>query len=68
MKGRLLWRLAKLLEGAGLVVILVGVFWSISLGLGERGLESMAIEFRALAAGAGMFAAGWLLERALGSR
>ncbi len=68
MKARALWGLAKLLEAAGLLVILVGVFWSVSLGLHDRGLESMGIEFKGLAAGAVLFALGWALERALGSR
>ena len=59
---------AKLLEGAGLVVILLGVLWSVNLGFRDRGLESMGIEFRGLAFGAALFAAGWVLERAVGSR
>jgi hypothetical protein len=62
------WILAKLLEGAGLVVILVGVLFSMGLGFQDRGLESMQIEFRGLAIGAALFAAGWLVERTLGSR
>ena len=68
MKVKALWGVAKLLEAAGLLVILVGVFWSVSLGLHDQGLESMGIEFRALGAGAALFALGWLLERSLGSR
>jgi hypothetical protein len=68
IRGRLLWSLAKLLEGAGLVVILVGVLWSVSLGFQDQSLESMGIEFRGLALGAALFAAGWILERSLGSR
>ena len=68
MKVKVLWSFAKLLEGAGLLVILVGVFWSVALGLHDQGLESMGIEFRALGAGAALFALGWLLERSLGSR
>jgi hypothetical protein len=68
MKGKLLWGLAKLLEAAGLIVILVGVFWSVALGLHDRGLESMGIEYRGLAAGAALFVLGWLLERALAAR
>jgi hypothetical protein len=68
MKVKVLWGLAKLLEAAGLLIILVGVFWSVSLGLHDQGLESMGIEFRALGVGAALFALGWLLERSLGSR
>jgi hypothetical protein len=66
--GRAVWFLAKLLEGAGLVVILVGVLFSMGMGFQDRGLESMQIEFRGLAIGAALFAAGWLIERTVGSR
>ena len=66
--GRAVWLLAKLLEGAGLVVILVGVLFSMGLGFQDRGLESMQIEFRGLALGAALFAAGWVVERTVGSR
>lgn len=65
---RAVWYLAKLLEGAGLVVILVGVLFSMGLGFQDRGLESMQIEFRGLAIGAGLFLAGWLVERSLQTR
>lgn len=63
MKGRWVWNLGKFLEFLGLVVIAVGVFLSIRLGIGEQGLASMAMEFRALGIGGGLFLAGWLLER-----
>ena len=63
-----LWKLAKGLEGLGLVVILVGVFMSISLGFQDRGLDSMGLEFQGLALGGVLFAIGWLLERRLGAR
>ena len=66
--GRAAFLLAKLLEGAGLVVILLGVLFSMGLGFQDRGLESMQIEFRGLAIGIGLFAAGWLIERSLGAR
>jgi hypothetical protein len=68
VSGRAAWWFAKLLEGAGLVVILVGVLFSMGLGFQDRGLESMQIESRGLAIGAGLFAAGWLVERSLRSR
>lgn len=68
MPRRGLWYLAKVLEGLGLVVILVGVLTSIHLGLGEQGLKSMAIEFRALGLGGALFVVGWLIERAVGAR
>jgi hypothetical protein len=67
-RGRPIFFVAKLLEGAGLLVILVACVWSMFLGFRDRGLESMGIELRGLAVGAGLFCAGWILERALGSR
>lgn len=63
-----LWWLAKLLEGVGLLVVLVGVFMSISLGLEDEGLGSMAIEMKALALGGAMFLVGVAIERRLGTR
>ena len=68
MSGGLLWKLAKLLEGLGLLVVLVGLFWSIGLGLQDRGLQSMRFELQGLALGAVLFAAGWLIERSVGRR
>lgn len=68
MNRDLMWKFAKALEGLGLVVILVGVFWSIGLGLQDRGLESMGLEFQGLLIGGGMFAVGWLMERASSRR
>jgi hypothetical protein len=63
-----LWKVAKGLEGLGLVVIAVGVLGSIELGFHDRGLESMGLEFRALGIGGGLFAVGWIIERKLGTR
>lgn len=67
-RGKLVFGLAKVLEGAGLIVILVGVYLSVNLGFEDKGLESMTIEFRGLAVGAGLFACGFLLERTVGAR
>jgi hypothetical protein len=67
-RGKLVFGLAKLLEGTGLIVILVGVYLSVNLGFEDKGLESMNIEFRGLALGAALFACGFLLERSVGSR
>jgi len=63
-----LWWLAKALEGIGMLLVLVGVFWSISLGLEDEGLSSMAAEMKGLVWGGGLFLAGWLLEKRLGTR
>jgi hypothetical protein len=63
-----LWWLAKLLEGVGMVIVLVGIFWSVSLGLEDDGLSSMAAEMKGLMLGGGLFALGWALERGLGTR
>ena len=67
-RGKLAFVLAKVLEGAGLLVILLGVYLSVNLGFKDRGLESMNIEFRGLALGAALFACGILLERSLRTR
>ena len=63
MSRRRLWWVAKGLEGIGLLVVLVGVFWSISLGLEDEGLGSMRAEMNGLLIGGGLFLSGWLLER-----
>lgn len=63
-----LQRLAKFLEGLGLLVILVGLMMSVEMGMRDEGLSSMRAETYGLAAGGALFAIGWLLERALGSR
>lgn len=68
MNKRSLWWFAKGLEGVGMVLVLVGVFMSISLGYEDEGLASMAIEFKGLMVGGGMFLAGWLIERWIGAR
>ena len=67
-RGKLVFGIAKVLEGAGLIVILVGVYLSVNLGFEDKGLESMTIEFRGLAVGAALFALGVLLERSVGTR
>jgi hypothetical protein len=63
MSRDLLWKLAKLLEGLGLVVILLGLSMSIHLGFQDQGLASMRQEFQGLLVGGGLFAVGYLLER-----
>ena len=66
MPRKLIFGLAKLLQGVGLVVVLVGLFWSISLGLEDEGLKSMAYEFRGLLVGGALFVVGIVLERVAG--
>lgn len=51
-----------------MVVVLVGVFFSMSLGFEGRGLESMTYEFKGLALGGGLFVLGVLIERRIGTR
>ncbi len=68
MQGRAMWWVAKTLEGIGMVVVLVGVFVSMTEGFEGRGLESMAYEFQGLMVGGGMFLVGVLIERKLGTR
>jgi hypothetical protein len=67
-RGGFLFYVAKVLEGAGLVVVLVGLVLSIRLGLQEEGLASMRHEGIGLLVGGGLFALGWALERAAGAR
>jgi hypothetical protein len=68
MQKSLIWKFAKLLEGVGLVVVLVGVLISINLGFDDQGLASMAQEFQGLMVGGAIFIAGYLLERWAGTR
>ena len=68
MKRPWLWYLAKGLEAIGLLAVLWGLLLSISLGMGEEGLESMKAESYGLVIGGVLFLAGWGLERAIGSR
>lgn len=68
MTRRQLWWIAKALEGVGMVVVLAGVFVSISLGLEDDGLSSMQTEMQALLLGGGLFLLGYLIERRIGGR
>ena len=68
MQKRTLWWVAKGLEGLGMLLVLVGVFISISLGLEDEGLSSMRMEMQGLAAGGALFLVGWLIERTIGAR
>jgi hypothetical protein len=63
-----LWWIAKGLEGVGMLLVLVGVFVSISLGLEDEGLSSMRTEMQGLAVGGGLFLVGWWIERAIKAR
>jgi hypothetical protein len=66
--GSFAYKFAKTLEGAGLVVVLVGVVISIDQGMAGAGLEAMRAETLGLGLGAFLFVCGWILERSLGSR
>ena len=68
MNRRALWWVAKVLEGVGMIVVLVGVFISMSEGFADQGLASMASEFQGLAWGGGLFVCGFALERVLKTR
>ncbi|MFT7669893.1 MAG: hypothetical protein ACI8X5_002600 [Planctomycetota bacterium] len=63
MSNKMIWKLGKLLEGLGLVIVLAGVLMSIDQGLKEEGLKSMGTEFKGLGIGGTLFMAGYLLER-----
>jgi hypothetical protein len=51
-----------------MVIVLAGVFISISEGLRDEGLKSMASEMRGLMIGGALFVLGVLIERRIGSR
>lgn len=68
MSRDVLWKIAKVLEAAGLIVVLIGVSMSIHLGFREEGLASMRQEFQGLMIGGGLFLAGYALERFAGTR
>ena len=63
-----LYTLAKVLEGLGLIVILVGLMISVQMGMNDETMKSMYSEAYGLLVGAGLFGAGWLLERIVGTR
>ena len=62
--GAFVWRFAKVLQGLGLVVVLVGLVISVETGMRDEGLSSMRAETLGLAIGGGLFLLGWILERA----
>ncbi|MEM7311475.1 MAG: hypothetical protein AAF682_32740 [Planctomycetota bacterium] len=63
-----IWLLAKLLQGLGMILVLVGVILSMRLGFQDQALESMQYEMNGLLGGGGLFLVGWLLERWSGGR
>jgi hypothetical protein len=67
MRGRL-YGLGKVLEGLGLILVLVGVVLSMRLGFEDQSLASMEHEMTGLLAGGGLFLLGWLLERTARAR
>ena len=68
MKGGAMHGLAKMLQGLGLILVLVGVLLSIRLGWGQEGLEAMRWEMIGLMGGGLLFLLGWLLESRIGGR
>jgi len=57
------WVVGKALEGLGMIVVLAGLGYSITVGLKEEGLKSMSVELWGLGIGGGLFLIGYLLER-----
>lgn len=68
MKKATIWRFAKFLELAGMCIVLAGLVMSISLGMDEEGLKSMAYSGYGLIYGGLIFMAGYFLERGMGAR
>ena len=68
MSRRALYGVAKALEGAGMVIVLVGLLMSINEGMRDEGLKSMESEMRGLMIGGGLFVLGVLIEKRIGSR
>lgn len=68
MRGSGLWWLAKILQGTGMILVLVGVLISMRLGFQDEGLKSMAYEMRGLLWGGGLFLVGYFIERRIGAR
>ncbi|MFT7676476.1 MAG: hypothetical protein ACI8QC_000447 [Planctomycetota bacterium] len=66
--GGYLYKLAKFLEGLGLLIILAGVMMSVQLGMNDDTMKSMTSELYGLGIGAAIFGAGFLIERSLGAR
>ena len=63
VNGKSLFAVGKFLEALGLIVVLLGLFASMSAGRNEDGLASMKFEFQGLSIGGLLFLVGWLLER-----
>ncbi len=61
----LAWRLGRILQSIGLIVILVGVLMSVDAGMGDESLKSQRIELMGLMVGGGMFLAGWVLTKSV---
>lgn len=59
------WVIGKALEGIGMVIVLVGLFYSVEMGFKEEGLKSMTVEFMGLGIGGSLFLIGYFLERGL---
>lgn len=66
MSGPLGYKIGKVLQGIGLLVVLAGLSISIGMGLAERGLASMGAEFQGLAVGGGLFLLGRWIEKRSG--
>lgn len=63
MSSKTLWKIGKVLEGLGMVIVLAGVMVSINLGMSDQTLNSMRAELQGLGIGMGLFLSGYLLER-----
>ena len=59
------WRLGRILQSVGLIVILVGVMMSVDAGMSDESLKSQRIELMGLMIGGGLFLAGWVLTKSI---
>lgn len=62
------WVIAKVFEGLGMVLVLIGLVLSIELGTRDESMESQWAELSGLLIGLLLFGVGFVLERFAGTR
>ena len=56
------YQFGRILQVMGMIVVLIGLMWSVSLGLQDEGLSSMKYELYALLGGGALFVVGRLIQ------